>query len=148
MDAERIIRAYEVYLVSGKSMTWWQQQPRDAFRGYRWLKLGIDLPREQLYEKINQRVDEMFQRGLIGETRELLTQFTRNSQAFKAIGYRQAAASIEGRMTESEAIEETKEAEPALCQTATHMVSGGPLYPLAGRQAGTERDSETRPKTW
>ena len=107
-DSERIIRAYEVYLVSGKSMTWWQQQPRDAFRGYRWLKLGIDLPREQLYEKINQRVDEMFQRGLIAETRELLKQCTRDSQAFKAIGYRQAAASIEGRMTESEAIEETK----------------------------------------
>ena len=58
--------------------------------------------------KINQRVDEMFQRGLIGETRELLKKFSRNSQAFKAIGYRQAAASIEGKMTESEAIEETK----------------------------------------
>jgi tRNA dimethylallyltransferase len=108
MDAERIVRAYEIYLVSGKSMTWWQQQPRDAFRGYRWLKLGIDLPRERLYERINQRVDEMFQRGLIGETRELLKQFARDSQAFKAIGYRQAAASLEGAMTESEAIEETK----------------------------------------
>jgi tRNA dimethylallyltransferase len=108
MDAERIIRAYEVYLVSGKSMTWWQQQPRDAFKGYRWLKLGIDLPREWLYERINQRVDEMFRRGLMGETRELLKQFTRDSQAFKAIGYGQAVASIEGRMTESEAIEETK----------------------------------------
>ena len=53
-------------------------------------------------------MDEMFQRGLIEETRELLRQFARDSQAFKAIGYRQAAASIEGRMTESEAIEETK----------------------------------------
>jgi tRNA dimethylallyltransferase len=108
MDAERIVRAYEVYLVSGKSMTWWQQQPRDAFRGYRWLKLGINLPRERLYERINQRVDEMFQRDLIGETRELLKKFSRDSQAFKAIGYRQAAATIEGKMTESEAIEETK----------------------------------------
>ena len=108
MDAERIVRAYEVYLVSGKSMTWWQQQPRDSFKGYRWLKLGINIPREQLYERINQRVDEMFQRGLIGETRELLNKFNRNSQAFKAIGYRQAAAAIEGKMTEIEAIEETK----------------------------------------
>ena len=108
MDAERIVRAYEVYLVSGKSMTWWQQQPRDAFRGYRWLKLGINIPREQLYERINQRVDEMFQRGLIGETRELIKKFNRDSQAFKAIGYRQAAASLEGKMTESKAIEETK----------------------------------------
>jgi tRNA dimethylallyltransferase len=108
MDAERIVRAYEVYLLSGKSMTWWQQQPRDAFKGHRWLKLGINLPREHLYERINHRVDEMFQRGLIWETRELLKKFNRDSQAFKAIGYRQAVASIEGKMTESAAIEETK----------------------------------------
>jgi tRNA dimethylallyltransferase len=108
VDADRVIRAYEVYLVSGKSMTWWQQQPRDAFRGFRWLKIGIDQPRERLYTLINQRVDEMFQRGLIEETRGLLKEFDRNSQAFKAIGYRQAAACIEGMMTESEAIEETK----------------------------------------
>jgi tRNA dimethylallyltransferase len=108
MDAERIIRAYEVYLMSGKSMTWWQQQPRDALRGFRWLKIGIDLPREQLYERINQRVDDMFRQGLLEETRELLKQFLPHSQAFKAIGYRQAAACIDGRMTESEAIEESK----------------------------------------
>jgi tRNA dimethylallyltransferase len=50
----------------------------------------------------------MFQRGLIEETRELLNKFNRDSQAFKAIGYRQAAANLEGKMTESEAIEETK----------------------------------------
>jgi tRNA dimethylallyltransferase len=108
MDAERIIRAYEVYLVSGKSMTWWQQQPRDALQGFRWLKIGINLPRDRLYERINQRVDDMFRNGLLDETRELLKQFSPHSQAFKAIGYRQAAACIEGRMTESEAVEETK----------------------------------------
>lgn len=108
MDAERVIRAYEVYLVSGKPMTWWQQQPKDAFKGFRWLKIGIDIPRERLYEKINQRVDEMFHRGLLEEVRELLKQYAPNSQAFKAIGYRQAVACIEGRMTEIEAIEETK----------------------------------------
>lgn len=108
MDAERIIRAFEVYLVSGKPMTWWQQQPRDALRGFHWLKIGIDLPRERLYERINQRVDAMFRQGLLDETRGLLRQFTPHSQAFKAIGYRQAVAFIEERMPESEAIEETK----------------------------------------
>ena len=143
MDAERIVRAYEVYLVSGKSMTWWQQQPRDAFRGYRWLKLGIDLPREQLYEKINQRVDEMFQRGLIGG----------NAGAFKTIYPRlpglqghwiQAGSRKHRRQDDRErGYRGNQEAEPALCQTATHMVSGGPLYPLAGWQAGAERVSET-----
>jgi len=108
MDSERVIRAYEVHLVSGKPMTWWQQQPRDAFQGYRWMKIGINIPREQLYERINQRVDDMFRRGLLEETRELLKKFPRGSQAFKAIGYRQAAACIEGRLVENEAIEDTK----------------------------------------
>jgi tRNA dimethylallyltransferase len=107
-DAERIIRAYEVYLATGKSMHWWQQQPRDAFQGYRWLKIGIDIPREQLYQRINQRVEEMFGKGLLEETRELLRQFPKSSQAFKAIGYRQAAACVEGSLPLDEAIEETK----------------------------------------
>jgi tRNA dimethylallyltransferase len=107
-DAERIIRAYEVYLATGKSMHWWQQQPRDAFQGYRWLKIGINIPREQLYRRINQRVEEMFGKGLLEETQELLKQFPKSSQAFKAIGYRQAAACIEGTLPLDQAIEETK----------------------------------------
>jgi tRNA dimethylallyltransferase len=50
----------------------------------------------------------MFRRGLLEETRELLKKFSSNSQAFKAIGYRQAAECIEGRLAENEAIEDTK----------------------------------------
>jgi tRNA dimethylallyltransferase len=108
MDAERIIRAYEVYLTSGKPMHWWQQQPRDTFHGFRWLKIGINFPRDQLYQRINDRVDEMFRRGLMEETRDLLARFPRTCQAFKAIGYRQAAACLEGSIPLDQAIEETK----------------------------------------
>lgn len=107
-DAERIIRAYEVYLATGKTMHWWQQQPRDVFRGYRWLKIGIHIPRKELYARINARVDAMFQSGLLEETRALLNQFPRTSQAFKAIGYRQAADCLEGTIPLDRAIEETK----------------------------------------
>lgn len=107
-DAERIIRAYEVYLVSGKTMTWWQNRPRDAFTGYRWLKIGIDLPREELYRRINERVDAMFAGGLLEETAALLTSFSRDAHAFKAIGYRQAIDLLEGRLSLEEAVEQTK----------------------------------------
>jgi tRNA dimethylallyltransferase len=107
-DAERIIRAYEVYLLSGKNMSWWQLQPRDALVGYRWLRIGIDLPRERLYEKINQRVDDMFQAGFLEEVRELLNHFPRQAHAFKAIGYRQAADYLDGILTLEQAVEETK----------------------------------------
>ncbi len=107
-DAERIVRAFEIYLVSGKPMSWWQRQPREAFHGYRWLKIGIDTPRDQLYQRINQRVEEMFQAGLVEEVRGLLERFPKSSNAFKAIGYRQVTEYLDGRLSLAQAIEETK----------------------------------------
>jgi tRNA dimethylallyltransferase len=107
-DAERIIRAYEVYLISRKPMSWWQRQPRDTLKGYRWLKLGLRVPREQLYQRINQRAEKMFQAGFLEEVRSLIDRFPGESHAFKAIGYRQAAEYLEGRLTLAEAIDETK----------------------------------------
>jgi tRNA dimethylallyltransferase len=107
-DSERIIRAYEVYLVSGRSISCWQQQPRDALHGYHWLKLGIDMPRHLLYERINRRVEAMFHRGLQEEVEYLLKLFPRASQAFKAIGYRQTAEYLEGKLSWAQAIEATQ----------------------------------------
>jgi tRNA dimethylallyltransferase len=107
-DAERIIRAYEVYLLTGKTMTWWQQQERDSLIGYRWLSIGIDIPRELLYTRINQRVEGMFQGGLLEEVQELLQKFPKDAHAFKAIGYRQAIETLDGKLTLPQAIEETQ----------------------------------------
>ena len=108
-DADRIIRAYEVYLVSGRSMSSWQQQPRDVFQGYRWLKIGISLPREELYRRINQRVERMFQSGLLEETSRLLDKHPKTCHAFKAIGYRQAADYLQGQLSLSQAIDSTQQ---------------------------------------
>jgi tRNA dimethylallyltransferase len=107
-DAERIIRACEVYLLSGKPMSWWHQQPRDSFLGFRWLKIGIDMPREQLYQRIDRRVEEMFQNGLLEEVQFLMTKHSQTSHAFKAIGYRQAMEFLDGRFTREQAVEETQ----------------------------------------
>jgi tRNA dimethylallyltransferase len=107
-DGERIIRAYEIYLISGKPMSWWQDQPRDALHGYRWLKMGIDTPRGTLYARIDDRVDAMFRAGLLEETRALLAMFPRNSPAFKAIGYRQTIDFLDGKIALEQAMEDTK----------------------------------------
>jgi len=107
-DTERIIRACEVYLVSGEPMAWWQQQPRDAFRGCRWLKIGIEMPRDQLYQRIEQRVDAMFQSGLVEEVKGLMEMYPKTSHAFKAIGYRQVVALLDGQCSWDQAVEETK----------------------------------------
>jgi tRNA dimethylallyltransferase len=107
-DGERIIRAYEIYLASGRPMSWWQQQPRNALRGYCWLKMGIHIPRTELYEKIDKRVDEMFQGGFLEEVQSLLELYPRSSPAFKAIGYRQIVEYVEGKHSMERAIADTK----------------------------------------
>jgi len=107
-DADRIIRACEIRLVSGKNMSWWQNQPRDALTGYRWLKIGIDMPRDILYQRINLRVKRMFEDGLLDETRRFLDTYPATCPAFKAIGYRQAAEYLDGRITLEQAVENTQ----------------------------------------
>jgi tRNA dimethylallyltransferase len=107
-DASRIVRAYEVFLLTGKPISCWQQQPTDQLTGFRWLKLAISWPREALYERIDRRVDTMIQRGFIEEVRELLRSYPPDSHAFKAIGYGQIAAFLEGRTKLEDAVEEIK----------------------------------------
>jgi tRNA dimethylallyltransferase len=107
-DISRIVRAYEIYLISGKPMSAWQQKPREALPGYHWLKLGIAVPREELYRRINRRVEEMFEIGFIDEVSDLLRSYRKDCQAFKAIGYRQISQYLEGAISKDHAIEETQ----------------------------------------
>jgi tRNA dimethylallyltransferase len=107
-DAARIIRAYEIYLMTGRTMTAWQQRPRDALHGFRLLRLGISWPREVLYRRIDRRVEEMFESGFVAEVQTLLGRFSRECAAFKAIGYRQIAEHLEGKCSLDCAKETTK----------------------------------------
>jgi tRNA dimethylallyltransferase len=105
-DAERNIRAYEIFRISGKTMSWWQSRPRDDLKGYRWLKLGIAWPRTLLYERIDRRAEEMVRKGFVAEVRQLAARLSRDCQAFKAIGYRQVLAYLDGVWSLEEAVED------------------------------------------
>jgi tRNA dimethylallyltransferase len=107
-DGERIIRAYEIYLVSGRPMSWWRRQPKNALKGYRWLKIGIRTPRDVLYERIDRRVEEMFQSGFLEEVKTLLDTYPKSAPAFKAIGYRQIIDCLDGKHSMEQAVEDTK----------------------------------------
>ncbi len=107
-DMDRTIRALEVWWVSGRPMSWWQQQPRDRLEGCRWLKLGISWPREQLYARIDRRVDGMMRAGFADEVRRLRERYPAGLHAFKAIGYRQILACLEGDVSPEAAVEEAK----------------------------------------
>jgi tRNA dimethylallyltransferase len=78
-------------------------------QGYRWLKLGISLPRELLYQKINKRVEDMFVAGFVDEVQNLMGKYPRHCHAFKAIGYRQIADYLDGRATLAQAVESTQQ---------------------------------------
>ncbi len=107
-DTERNIRAYEIYLITGQPMSWWQNRPRDGLSGFRWLKLGLLWPREQLNARIDQRVEDMYAHGFVEEVQALTARFPRHCHALKAIGYRQIVGYLEGKWSLSAAVEDTQ----------------------------------------
>ncbi len=109
-DGARIIRALEVLWTTGTPFSSWQDRPRDSLTGFRWLKLGVEWPRQDLYQRIDRRVEAMFAGGFPEEVRFLLNCFPRDIHAFKAIGYRQCAMHLDGVWTMEQAIADTQRA--------------------------------------
>jgi len=109
-DRSRVVRAYEVYLSSGRSLSWWQARGGSRLEGFRWLKLAVHWPRPDLYARIDARVDAMFAGGLVDEVRTLVARHGPGAAAFKAIGYREVLHHLEGRWTLADAIQAAKQA--------------------------------------
>ena len=88
-DAYRIIRAHEVYLASGRPLSSFELSYRYR-EGFRFCPIFLDRPRDELYRRIEARVDEMFEQGLEQELVRLIAQgCTAAHPAMKAIGYRE-----------------------------------------------------------
>jgi tRNA dimethylallyltransferase len=106
-DRRRIIRALEVFQLTGKSLSE-QQSKKDS--PYNVLWIGLTMPRELLYEQINKRVDMMLTAGLELEVRRLLDSGNVEHQtAMQAIGYKEMVQYIHGRMTLEEAVKTIKQ---------------------------------------
>lgn len=104
-DQVRIVRALEVYRLTGRPIS--QLRSEHGFAGgfYRYLKIGIDVERRALYERIEQRVDRMMELGLEEEVKALLSNgFTSGMKAMRSIGYRQICAYIAGEFPLDEAV--------------------------------------------
>lgn len=102
-DAPKLIRAIEVCLASRQPMSELWQRGRDALRGFRVLRIGLNPERQALYARINQRARRMFALGLVEETARILEQHPQ-SWALTALGYRQAAQLLRGEMDREAAI--------------------------------------------
>lgn len=85
-NPQRMMRALEVVITSGKSIISFQTNPKKA-RDFDIIKIGLELPRQELYERINLRVDQMVQEGLVAEAAELLPYQSLN--ALQTVGYKE-----------------------------------------------------------
>ena len=106
-DRVRVIRSLEVYLLTGYPIS--QLQPhRKPLEDLSIFKIGLDLPRAALYDRIDRRVNEMFRCGLVEEVQELLETYSPDCKGFEALGYRHAVAALRGELTQEEAIKRTQ----------------------------------------
>jgi len=98
----RVIRALEVCLVAGVSYSG-LRSGKSRGRDFEVVKIGLDRPREELYERINQRADAMMEAGLLGEARELYP--FREKTALKTVGYSELFDYLDGKYTLQEAVD-------------------------------------------
>jgi tRNA dimethylallyltransferase len=103
-DASKIVRAIEVSLSARQPITDQWQKGRDALTGYRILKVGLNPPRAQLYERINLRAAAMFDRGLVEETERLVERYGYDCRPLTSLGYAEAVSVLKGEQTRPEAI--------------------------------------------
>jgi tRNA dimethylallyltransferase len=109
-DTPKLIRAIEVCLASRQKVSDLWQQGRDPLRGFRILRLGLDPDRAALYVRINQRAEQMFDEGLVEETKRLLDTYGASARPLSSLGYKQAAQVLGGAMTPDEAIAAAQQA--------------------------------------
>ena len=106
----RVIRALEVYELTGTPMSELQQQWHPEKQRYPFIAFGLTMPRALLYRRIEQRVDVMLANGLIAEVESLLAAgYARDSIALQSFGYRELIAYLDGDCTYQEAISQLKQ---------------------------------------
>lgn len=105
-DKKKLIRYIEIIKLAGK--------PLDLVRGVKekefnveWV--GLNFPREILYDRINKRVDLMIEQGLIDETKKLLQKHGRISNITDTIGYREVLSYLDGELSLDEAKDKLKQ---------------------------------------
>ena len=105
-DKKKIIRALEVIHLTGKPMSEVQGQKEAEFE-VEWI--GRNFPRNELYDRINKRVDIMFENGIIEETKNLLDKHGRIPNLVYTIGYQEVIAYLDGILTLEDAKEKLKQ---------------------------------------
>ncbi|MGC1969375.1 MAG: tRNA (adenosine(37)-N6)-dimethylallyltransferase MiaA [Candidatus Acidiferrales bacterium] len=110
-DTQKIIRAIEMRLVTGKTVGEIHRSGREPLTGYEVIKIGLQPPREALYKRIHQRVEAMIRAGWIEEVRQLVANgVPADAKPFQFIGYAEWCEHLAGRLGEDEAVARIRQA--------------------------------------
>lgn len=104
-NPQRVVRALEVCLSTGKPFSSFHGGEK-VQRPFRIIRIGLELPREELYDRINRRVEVMLESGWLEEAKAVFEK--RHLNALNTVGYKELFAHLEGEMTLPEAIEKIK----------------------------------------
>lgn len=101
----RVLKALEISLQTGKPYSAFLTR-KDKQRGFNIIRIALHVDREKLYRRINKRVDEMIEAGLVDEVKQLLP--FRNATAMKTVGYREILGYLDGAYGLDEAVEKIR----------------------------------------
>jgi tRNA dimethylallyltransferase len=104
-DRQRIVRALEVYRMTGKPLSAWQRAHGFGERPFETLRIGLRRERHELYDLINRRSEAMIAAGLLDEVRGVVTQgYSLDLKPLQSVGYRQMGEVIRGKIGLREAL--------------------------------------------
>ena len=110
-DTQKIIRAIEMRLVTGKTVGEIHRSGRDPLAGYEVIKIGLLPPRSALYRRIHERVEAMIRAGWIDEVRRLVADgVPGDAKPFQFIGYAEWREHLAGRISKDEAVQQIRQA--------------------------------------
>ena len=104
-NPRRVVHALEICTMTGKTYTSFRKREKRE-RPFRIIKIGLNRPREELYERINRRVDQMMDDGLLDEVRSLYPQ--RSLNALNTVGYKELFDYLDGKCSLEQAVEQIK----------------------------------------
>jgi len=109
-DRQRIVRALEVFEITGRPLSAWQHEHAFHDEPFELLRIGLLRERAELYDRINRRCEQMVQDGLLEEVRELVARgYSLDLKSLRSVGYRQMGAVLRGEKDLTGALEEMKQ---------------------------------------
>ncbi len=103
----RIERALEVFLISGKPISYWWETETKPPNELQFLKIGLSIERKELYHRIEQRAQKMFENGWVDEVQKLLDSgIAKDVPAFNSIGYGAVLRFLDGEISQEEMLEQ------------------------------------------